>query len=187
MVWRSATRFLLLPLLGAAIALAGCAGPIETRYGSAGVVPDARLAVAILQPPMPENADGGAGATTLAQARDAVVAALGRRGIAVAPDSADRLEIAITARPASSGVAVIGGTALSPAKKQRLLQSCHDTTFRLALAFYAGTDPVAASRSWAEESHCHGTLAQSLPALADRAVAALLTGEAGSVDRSGVD
>ena len=166
-------------------ALAGCAGPVETRYGSAGPLPASATAVSILSVPVTD--DGGPAAAVQAQARSAVVAELARRGIAIAPDSASRLELAITARGADSGVGIIGGADLSPAKKQRLLQSCLDTTYRLALALYAGTAPATVSRGWAEESHCHGRLDQSLPTLARHAVAALVEGSHGVAQRSGVD
>ncbi|WP_068071823.1 hypothetical protein [Novosphingobium lentum] len=172
-------------LVAAIGSLAACSGPIETRFGAVGSAPGGAGSVAILQ--VPHDGDGGTAGASQAEAQAAVVAALGRNGITTVAEAADYIEIAITARPASSGISVIGGADLSTAKKQKLLQSCHDTTYRLALVYYSGADAAATSRSWAEESHCHGQLSQSLPALANQAVAALVQGRTGTSQRSGVD
>ncbi|MFM9937076.1 MAG: hypothetical protein ACKVOL_12880, partial [Novosphingobium sp.] len=98
-----------------------------------------------------------------------------------------RVEVAIAERPAQVDLRPLAGAALSPAKTQRLLQDCHDRTHRLTLAV---TDPAHAgvTRAWAEEHHCKGTLAASLPALAQQAVAALaVAAPERSTERAGKD
>ena len=105
-------------------------------------------------------------------ARAAVADALGKHGYRLVPDAALRIDVAIAERAAQVDVRPLVGAPLSPAKSQRLLQDCHDHTHRLTLAVYDPATP-GVTRAWAEEHHCKGTLAASLPALADQAVAAL--------------
>jgi len=145
--------------------VAACSGPIETRSGIAGapVAPAAAVALA----PMPHDAD----ATSLA-ARTAVAEALRQHGYILADDAPLRIDVALAERAAGAEVRALAGPALSPAKSQRLLQDCHDQTHRLTLAAFDPARP-GVTRVWAEEHHCKGTLAASLPALADQAVAAL--------------
>ena len=147
------------------VGLAACSGPIETRSGLAGAPVASATAVALV--PLPESAS----AESLA-ARTAVAEALGRYGYRLADDAPLRIDVALAERAAAVAVRALAGPALSPAKRQRLLQDCHDQTHRLTLAAYDPARP-GVTRVWAEEHHCNGTLAASLPALADQAVAAL--------------
>lgn len=144
---------------------AGCAGPVVTQTGIAGPALGARIPLAIVTAPG-ENGD----MRKLAQA--AVEQALARQGHTIAADAALHMEIAVAERRAPVGVDHSAGAALSQAKQQRLLQSCTDRTHRLTVALYDPSRP-GVTRAWAEEYHCKGTLAQSLPALADRLVATL--------------
>lgn len=159
---------------------AACAGPVTTRSGIEG--PPVLAATAVTLAPVPQDA----GPAALA-AHTAVAEALGRRGYPVASDAAYRIEIALAERAADVDVRpVVGpvagpvsGPALSPAKTKRLFQDCKDQTHRLTLAVIATSGSPAragVTRAWAEEHHCKGTLAASLPALADQAVAALALG-----------
>ncbi len=117
----------------------------------------------------------------------AVTEALGRHGYRIAPDAPLRIDVALTERAAGVDVQALGGGELSPAKSQRLLQDCHDRTHRLALAVYDPARP-GVTRVWAEEHHCRGLIAASLPALAEEAVAALaLTGPERITERNGKD
>ena len=145
--------------------LAGCAGPIATRSGFTGtpIFPGATFALA----PVPE----GAGSTAEA-ARAAVAKALGRHGYRLAADAPLWIEVALAEREAEVDVRPLSGAVLSPAKSQRALQDCRDRTHRLTLVAY---DPArqGVTRSFAEEHHCKGLLAVSLPVLADQAVTAL--------------
>lgn len=149
----------------AIILLAGCAGPVATRSGIAGppIGPGAAFALA----PMAE----GAGSTAEA-ARAAVAEALARQGYRLAVDAPLRIEVAIAEREAQVDVRPLSGAALSPAKSQRPLQDCRDRTHRLTLVAYDPARP-GVTRTWAEEHHCKGALAASLPVLADQAVTAL--------------
>lgn len=155
--------------LGALILLAGCAGPVTTRSGIAGL-PIAHGAAFALAP-----APEGAGSTAEA-ARAAVVDALARQGYRLAADAPLRIEVALAEREAKVDVrplsGPLSGPVLSPAKSQRPLQDCRDRTHRLTLVAYDPARP-GVTRTWAEEHHCKGTLAASLPVLADQAVTAL--------------
>ena len=133
----------------------------------------------------------------------AVAEALGRYGYPVSSEAPYRIEIALAERAADvdvlalaqsgaqPGAQTAAGSALSPAKTKRLFQDCKDQTHRLTLAVIAAAgQPVrpGVTRAWAEEHHCKGTLAASLPALADQAVAALaLTGGERITKRRGQD
>ena len=160
--------------------VAACSGPITTRSGIAG--PPVAPTTAVTLAPAPEDA----GAVTLA-ARAAVAEALGRHGYNLAPDAPLRIDVALAERAAGVDVRAVAGPALSPAKNQRVLQNCHDQTHRLTLAVYDPARP-GVTRAWAEEHHCHGLIAASLPALAEQAVLALaLATPERRTERSGKD
>lgn len=170
-----------------AILLAGaaaCAGPVTTRSGIEG--PPVLAATAVTLAPVPQDA----GPAALA-AHTAVAEALGRRGYPVMSDAPFRIEIALAERAADVDVRPVAGPALSPAKTKRLFQDCKDQTHRLTLAVIATSGSPArprVTRAWAEEHHCKGTLAASLPALADQAVAVLAhAGPERSTNRPGKD
>lgn len=147
-----------------ALALSACAGPIETRTGSDRAAPLAATPVQLVLAGAPE----AIAAPTLA----AVSAALGRHGFTSAPDSPARLTVALSERPATMALLAADGRALSPAKRRRMLQNCADRSQRLLLVLETpGAAPV---RAWAEETHCHGALEQSIAPLAEQAVAALV-------------
>lgn len=111
-----------------------------------------------------------------AKAQEAVIAALARRGLGVSKGAQARLDIGLTNRSASTGIGVIEGETLSPAKRRVFLQSCKDRTYRLSLAYYGAGADIPITRAWAEEYHCKGTLEASISDLAEKAVAALEKG-----------
>jgi len=147
----------------AALAVAACAGPVETRTGADPTALSPKIPVEVVLAGVPDALSG----PTIA----AVSAALADHGFTTAPGVPARLTVALAERPAAMAVIAGDGRNLSPAKRQRLLQDCADRTQRMLLVLETpGTAPV---RAWAEEAHCHGTLAQSVAPLATQAVAAL--------------
>lgn len=147
----------------AALALAACAGPVETRTGADAASFPPKMPVEVVLAGVPDALS--------AATRAAIGAALADHGFTPAPEGAARLTVALAERPAAMAVIAADGRDISPAKRQRLLQDCADRTQRLLLVLeMPGAAPV---RAWAEEAHCHGTLAQSVAPLATQAVAAL--------------
>lgn len=149
--------------VAAALMLAACAGPVETRTGADSSLPPSKVPVEVVLTGVPDALSG----PTLA----AIGAALADHGFATASQGAGRLTVALAERPAAMAVVSADGRTLSPAKRQRLLQSCEDRTQRMLLVLEM--PDAAPVRAWAEEAHCHGTLAQSVGPLATKAVAAL--------------
>jgi hypothetical protein len=167
------------PLVAALMCLPlmnGCASRIDLRAGAAGpaIPPASGLALIGITPQDSPLA---------VSAREAVVKALARRGHVLAAEGPARIEIGLTDRLASTGVGVIGGAPLSPAKSRKFLQSCKDHTYRLTLTYYSAAPDVAVTRAWAEEQHCKGTIAESIAGLADKAVAALARGSSSETSK----
>ncbi len=156
------------------VTTAGCASHVSLRAGAAGAPLPPGQSVKII------GTDPN-GTVIAATTQHAVIKALGKRGYTVVPDAAARLEIGVTDRLASTGIAIIGGDDLSPAKRQKFLQSCKDRTYRLVLTFYGASSDVPVTRAWSEEHHCKGTLDASIAGLADKAVAALAIGSSSEV------
>ncbi|QCI94843.1 hypothetical protein [Novosphingobium sp. EMRT-2] len=138
----------------------GCAGPVRTRFGGMAAPEKPAMPYTVKPTAMPDdNGD-----------RSVIVDALRTTGIGIADDSRNELTAAYTQRP--SNVAVLVDNAappLSGAKKQRFLQSCHDTRYRLVLTVVDHTTGTLIGRGWAEEDHCHGTGKPVLASLAARA------------------
>lgn len=143
----------------------GCAGPVRTRFGGM-TAPEKPAAPFTVKPgAMPDN-NGD---------RTVIVNALRTTGIGIADDSPNELTAAYTRRP--SNVAVLVDNAappLSGAKKQRFLQSCRDTRYRLVLTVVDHATGALIGRGWAEEDHCHGTGKPVLASLAARAADMLI-------------
>jgi len=149
----------------AAIAVvSGCAGPIESRAGIAGPAVSPAISLAV-------TATAGQGGPGMAQAVAAVRQELVRQGFRLADDAALRVEVGLAEREATSALLAADGSVLSPIKKKRLLQDCADRRHRLTIAVIPPKGPPR--RAWAEENHCHGTVAESIQPLAVRAVAML--------------
>jgi hypothetical protein len=161
------------------LALAGCAGPVETHTGFFGKTGLPATALVVATP----NENPGA---TSQMARDVVAQELVQQGYTVAERGGATVLVTVAERPATVEVRSAQDAVVSPEKRKRLLQSCVDRTHRLTLVMLAPDGEV--SRAWAEERHCKGTLAQSLKPLAQSAIASLAGKQAaGVVLRSGRD
>lgn len=161
------------------LALAGCAGPVETHTGFSGKTGLPANALVVATP----NEKPGTMSQT---ARDVVAQELARQGYTISEKGEATVLVTVAERPAMVEVRAAQGDVVSPEKRQRLLQSCADRTHRLTLVMLAPDGEV--SRAWAEERHCKGTLAQSLKPLAQSAIASLAGQQAaGVVLRSGRD
>ncbi len=161
------------------LAMAGCAGPIETRAGLSGAALPANAAIAL-------NVSHGQQGPLVDEVRRAVAGQLARQGHREAQDGTARVVIAFTVRPAAIEVLSARNEVLSAAKRRRALQNCADRTFRLTLV--AEGIGETASRAWAEEYHCKAAPGASIGPLAAQAVAALVgKGSAHPVLRRGQD
>lgn len=149
----------------ALVLVAGCSGPIETRIVSSGdgVPGDARVAIRPYDMSAP-HADWIA-------ARDAVAATLAGKGRAIADGSPLIMDIAVSARAATTAVAGANGQSVSPARPHRLFQSCRDKVFRLAVVVVDRASGRLLYRGSAEEYHCRARLADTLAVLSRRALA----------------
>lgn len=172
------------PLLAGLMCLplmSGCAHEVSLHAGAAGPTPSPASAMTMIGLTREES-------PLAAEARDAVAKALARHGLALAPDAPARIEIGLTDRLASTGVAVIGGEALSAPKPHKFLQSCKDHTYRLTLTYYSAGPEVSVTRAWAEEQHCKGAITDSIATLAEKAVTALTQGSSSETSkRRGVE
>ncbi len=163
-------------VLALALSTGGCSSQIQLMSGATGPAMPAGATIAIVGVSQDKL-------ETTAKAQDAVIAALARRGRSVSSDAQARLDIGLTDRSASTGIGVIGGETLSPAKAHKFLQSCKDRTYRLTLAYYGAGADVPITRAWAEEHHCKGTIDASIASLAEKAVAALELGASAETDK----
>lgn len=119
-------------------------------------------------------------------ARDAVAAEMVKRGFQVADQASATLLVTLANRPDVVEARAADGVVVAPEKGRRVFQSCDDRIHRLTLAMLDANGEV--SRAWAEESHCKGTLEQSLKPLAQNAVATLTGAQpTGTQLRSGRD
>lgn len=160
--------------------IGGCANRIDLRSGAAGPALSPNSSMAVIGATKEDN-------PLVAEARDAVVKSLARRGHAIVPQAPARIEIGLTDRLATTGVGVIGGNTLSAAKGHKFLQSCKDRTYRLTLTYYSAGSDVSVTRAWAEEQHCKGAIRDSIASLADKAVSALALGSSSETsNRRGV-
>ena len=156
------------PILMFLAGLSGCADRVAVTGGAAGPALPPGTTVTLI------GTDQNANPLAM-RAQDAVVAALVRHGHPLG-EGGGHIEVGLTERQAMTGIAVIDGAVISPAKGRKLLQSCRDRTFRLAVTYYGSGATVPVTRAWAEERRCKGTIDESIAALADKAVAALAAG-----------
>ncbi len=160
-----AARFVALPLLLTMVA--SCASNPPVRAGVTGAPLPAGTAIALIGTPTDE-------APFAVKARQAVTQVLAEHGHAITDDAAARLDIGLTDRSAKTGIAVINGEALSPAKRRRFLQTCDLRTHRLTLTHYGAGSAVPITRAWSETHQCKGKLDDGgIADLARQAVAAL--------------
>jgi len=162
-----------LPLLLAMVA--GCAGNPPVRAGIAGEPLPMGSAITLIGAPADE-------VPLAAKVRQAVTDALAERGHRITDNAPAQLDIGLTDRPARTGLAIIEGEELSPAKRRRLLQRCDLRTHRLVLTHYGAGSAVPITRAWADIHQCRGKLDGSIARLVREAVTALAdgTGESAS-------
>ncbi len=147
-----------------------CAGPVRTRYGALPVSGDGVPSLSSLSLAS-STVDGGT--------RRAVADALKASGIGMDEQSPYELHIGLSARPDAVGVFTTGGEAIVAPRKQRLLQSCRNNGYRLALAVSDRRSGAIVAHGWAEESHCAASLDDVLPILARQSVAMLTRPDGG--------
>lgn len=147
----------------AALLLASCGGPIETRISSAG--PGVAMPTSILA----EKIEAGA---SNAAARDMVAAKFSEMGFTLGNTGALQLHVAVSERDAAISVAT-DKFEIAQAKKRKPLQTCADKEYRLAVALSRISDGALLYRGSAAEYHCKATLAQAMPTLVERALADL--------------
>lgn len=161
-----------------AFCTAGCAAQIETRTGAEGVALASKVPVMVVALPL-----GMDGHSSSAQA--AVTHALVKQGHAISDDSGVHLEVAISERSAPVQVSSLAGADISASRKRPFLRFCAYRIHRLTIAAYSIKQP-GVTRVWAEEKHCRAELNDTIPLLAEQAVALLVKPErAGSTKRMG--
>jgi hypothetical protein len=156
------TRWTIIPLT--AILIAGCVPTVETRIMSSGqpTVAGAIFSLSDDQISTPE----------LRYAQNLVADALRAKGFTSGESAALHLEVTLAVRSASLALGTAAGPgSLSPAKRQKPLQSCDDREFRVGVALTRVADGVLAYQGSAAEYHCNLPLAEALPDLVDAALA----------------
>lgn len=160
-----------------------CAGPVRTRYGSLpAAVPSPQSAnpqsaqlpyLPLDATPIPLSSLSLAASAANEDTRRIVTSALRDNGIGVDDQSPYELHIGLSARPDPVGVFTADGGIRAAPRKQRLLQSCRNNGYRLALAVSDRRSGTVIADGWAEESHCTASLNDILPVLARQSVAML--------------
>jgi len=159
-------RFAVLPLLLAMAA--GCTSSPPLHAGALGAPLPPHTTIALVGTPDDEG-------PLAIKAREAVTKALAEYGHTITDEAGARLDLGLTDRSAKTGIAIIDGEALSPAKRRRFLQSCDLRTHRLALTYYGGGPAVPITRAWAETHLCKGKFDDGdIAQLARQAVSALV-------------
>lgn len=154
-------------LMIASLALSSCAGPVETRINAAGA------GIATAQPLMlaPLAPGEEAARPGLVAGRQALGTALAAQGYRLAEDAPLAVTIGVAERPARISVSAgQGDTALSPAKKQHLLQNCDDRLMRVTVGIVDRASGDVRYAGSAEEAHCHAALTDAMPRLVGKAV-----------------
>ena len=171
-----------LVIIVSAMAVAGCAGPIETRVQSHQLIPAVEQKGFAWSPIDPiANRD-------TALARDLVDKLLAQKGYQQAPDAAILVHVALADRPADIAIDAGDDKTVRPlvaAKEQKSFQSCKDREHRLTVSLFDQSRGQKLYSGSASEYHCNGTIAQSLPFLVDAALSGL-DGETSDVPLSTV-
>ncbi len=101
-----------------------------------------------------------------------VAAGLTQKGFTLAKEAPLHLEITLDSRPASLSLGNRDGAdSVSPAKRQRMLQSCQDSEYRIGLTLTRVADAAEIYKSRAAEYHCKMPVAEALPTLVKAALA----------------
>ncbi len=153
-------NYMILVIVALALISAGCASPVQTRLAGngAGVAPAARLVV------LAAEEDGPLDNAALLSAIKVRLAGL---GYSVAADGEYILDFALSARSADISVSASSDKAATTGPKKNFLQSCKPQVHSLTLVALNRDSGDVAYRGAAEELHCRGTLAESLPHLVD--------------------
>ena len=159
-------------MLASALAVSGCAGPIQTRVQTHQVI------AASAQKKFTMSSTDAVAHSDLTAARALVARSLNDRGYESSSDASILVHVALSTRPAD--IAVKAGAenaeqSISTAKKQKRFQSCKDREHRLTVSLF---DQVRGKKLYsgsAAEYHCKGTVIQSLPFLIDSALSGLDT------------
>jgi hypothetical protein len=154
-------------LFGAALAVAGCTRPIETRVTSAGAGLPAPARIAALLP----DEDGPA----VDLKNQAVIeAALLRHAYIVSPNADYLFDFSLSDRPTTVGIAFSPeGSLPSVGKPGKATKSCAKRSHRMTLSVVDRKSGQSVYRGSAEEYHCRAALSESAAALADILVADL--------------
>ncbi len=157
-------------ILAGAMAVSGCAGPIETRVQTHQITPAAeQKQFTISSKDAVMNRD-------LALANELVAKSLTERGYQSSPDASILVHVALSDRPAD--IAVNAGEkdaeqSIAAAKRQKRFQSCRDQEHRLTISLFDQARGTMLYSGNAAEYHCNGTIAQSLPFLINSALSGL--------------
>ncbi len=148
-------------LFGAAMAVSGCARPIETRLTSAGT---GLLAPAQMTAFVPDE-DGPAVDLKI---QAVIEAALVSHAYRVSPDADYLFDFSLSNRPAAVGISFSpDGSSQSPGKSRKATKSCANRTHRMTLSVVDRKTGQSVYRGSAEEHHCRAALSESAAALAD--------------------
>ncbi len=150
----------------AATLTVGCSQTVETRISSAGQ-PSAVTGSFTFS-------DTEAPTSESRYARNLVSDALLERGFKADESGSLHLEVTLAVRPASLALGTATGPgSLSPAKRQKPLQSCEDREYRVGVTLTLIANGALAYQSSAAEYHCNMPLSEALPGLVDAALADL--------------
>lgn len=157
-------------ILAGAIAVSGCAGPIQTRGQTQQLTAATETKKFRIAPAEPlDNRE-------LVLGRELVAASLRQRGYQSAPDASILVHVALSDRPAAIAIDAGGkneARRIVEAKRQKQFQSCKDREHRLTVSLFDQAEGKLLYSGSGAEYHCKGTIAQSLPFLIDTALAGL--------------
>ena len=157
-------------IMAGATAVAGCAGPIETR------VQTHQLVAAPQERQFTVSSTDAVQNRDLELARELVANILREKGYRSSPDAAILVHVALSDRPAD--IAVVAGDenaqqSIAAAKQKKRFQSCKDQEHRLTISLFDQGRGAKLYSGNAAEYHCNGTIAQSLPFLVGAALSGL--------------
>jgi hypothetical protein len=147
------------------LALAACAGPVETRIdntGQAGAVIGTYVLAETGEAESPE----------LLQARKLVADRLAVKGLTASDTGTYHLEVTVSSRSAVLGLKQ-EDRSLSGPKPKKPFQNCKDSEYRFGIALTRIVDGAEMYRGSAAEYHCRAGLEQTLPTLVNAALADL--------------
>ncbi len=146
-------------------ALAGCAGPIETRVNSMGQAAAVSGSYVLAETNDAESPE-------LLMARRLVTERLNAKGLSASKTATLHLEVTVSSRDAALGLKQ-GDQSLSGAKPKKPFQNCKDKEYRLGIVLTRIADAEVVYRGSASEYHCNASLGDAVPGLVDAALADL--------------